>query len=278
MAKSFKELIQEKKDTTLQQSIIDGKRLVDKDYNEYPNYLKLEDIIVDHKYQARVKINKSVVNRYAEAMLRNVLFPEVTIYVIDSKYYLVDGFHRYYATMKAREKKPDKFHSLRVKCTKGTEDDAFIFSLSRNDNHGLQRNNADIRNAVRKALLHPIIQKWSSRRIAKEVCSCSFPTVNNIRIEMETTGEIPRYEKYIVTRTRNGITSEFEVDRDKPVNIRRKQNKSSKPDVNSKESLQKYFTSVNKLANTIGIDHKILMREAIDILIDIHMDKIKAKI
>jgi len=50
--------------------------------------------------------------------------------------------------------------------------------------HGLRRTNADKRNAVRLALLHPYARAWSNRLIAKHV-GVDSKTVASVRRELE---------------------------------------------------------------------------------------------
>jgi hypothetical protein len=68
----------------------------------------------------------------------------------------------------------------------GTVEDAIWESLGANKSHGLRRSNADKRNAVKMALLHPKGVDSSDRQIAKHV-GVHPDTVGVIRRELETT-------------------------------------------------------------------------------------------
>jgi hypothetical protein len=94
------------------------------------------------------------------------------VFKINGKYYLADGWTRYYAY--------DKRNIEKVECEihEGTEDDAFNFACRANNGHGNKRNNADIKRSVLNAIKR--YPKKSDHAIAK-ICLVSHPTVGTVR-------------------------------------------------------------------------------------------------
>ncbi len=145
-------------------------------------------IFTDCGTQSRTEMNESVIAEYAEAMECGDAFPPIQVIYDEAKhrYILVDGFHRYFAHLRA---KPND--QIPAEQRIGTVEDAQWESLAANKSHGLRRSNADKRNAVKQALLHPKGASLSDRQIAKHV-GVDHKTVSAIRGEIEATGEIPQ--------------------------------------------------------------------------------------
>lgn len=114
-----------------------------------------------------------IVAEYAEAMLSGAEFPPLETYFDGVSYWLADGFHRYYAAIKAGL---TEFESKVG--TPGTAQDAKWASLAANHKHGLRRTNADKRKAVDIALRMNF--QMSDRAIAQH-CGVSDMLVANIR-------------------------------------------------------------------------------------------------
>ncbi len=157
-------------------------------------------IRTDLQTQSRVTINESVVGEYAEAMQRGEQFPPVLVYYDDNldEHILADGFHRYQAHMRVRQNE-----QIEVDQRRGTAENARWASLAANQSHGLQRSNADKRNAVKIALLHTNGASMSNRAIAKHV-GVVHTTVRSIRRQLELSGAIQQIDSRTVTR--NGTT------------------------------------------------------------------------
>lgn len=136
--------------------------------------LQLEKITTDGGTQARAGLNEDVVADYAEAITAGADMPPVTVYHDGKKYWLADGFHRYFAHVKARASE------IAVDVHKGTKRDAILYSVSANKDHGLRRTNADKRCAVKTLLADKEWRAWSDREIA-ELCGVSHPFVAAIR-------------------------------------------------------------------------------------------------
>lgn len=136
--------------------------------------LQLEKITTDGGTQARAGLNEDVVAEYADAIIAGADMPAVIVYHDGKKYWLADGFHRYFAHVKARA------IEIAVDVRTGTKRDAILYSVGANGAHGLRRTNEDKRCAVRTLLADGEWKKWSDRQIA-DACGVSQPFVSAIR-------------------------------------------------------------------------------------------------
>jgi hypothetical protein len=118
-------------------------------------------IIVDRDLQPRASIDLDAVREYAEAMKDGAEFPPVVVFFDGLNYWLADGFHRHAAALKA------EMRSIRALVYQGDKQDALLFSLGANAEHGLRRTHADKRRAVIKMLNHPEWCMWSDAVIAR---------------------------------------------------------------------------------------------------------------
>ncbi len=152
--------------------------------------IRLDAISLLGGMQPRSDIDMAVVDEYAAAMEAGAEFPPATVFFDGKKYWLADGFHRWYA---ARKAKLDKFigREITILCDvrKGTLEEARWFSYSVNATHGLRRTNDDKRKAVESALRHPNGAKMSDNQIAKHV-GVSHPFVGRVRQDMESAGSL----------------------------------------------------------------------------------------
>ncbi len=153
-------------------------------------------IRIDCGTQSRVELNEAVIDEYAEAMERGEEFPPVGVFFNPKTDDIVlsDGFHRYHSHMRVRPNDP-----ILAEQQLGTIEDAQWASIAANKSHGLQRTNADKRNAVKRALLHTNGCNLSNRQIAKHV-GVNDKTVAAIRCELESSAEIPQIESRTVQR------------------------------------------------------------------------------
>lgn len=117
----------------------------------------------DAQTQCRVSMDAATVERYREAWLDGADFPAVTVYDDGERRYLVDGFHRTEAALKAGKRK------IRAQVIQGTRREAVLYAAGVNAEHGLQRTNDDKRRAVDMLLADPEWRQWSNRRLAKIV-------------------------------------------------------------------------------------------------------------
>ena len=163
--------------------------------------LKLEQIIIDKGTQTRDKIDQKTVTEYAEALLNKESLPPVTVFHDGIKYYLADGFHRYFGH------KQTKMLTIDVEIISGTLRNAVEYALGTNDKHGLKRTNKDKRKAVLIALDDVEWGSLTNREIGK-LCRVSHTFVNDIKEGLEK----PKDKKKEPPKARN-------KDQNKPTNI-----------------------------------------------------------
>ena len=138
--------------------------------------IKIDQIRIDGGTQSRVSLNQDTVSEYAEAITNGDKFPLMRVFFDGADYWLADGFHRYFAYIKA------SFEEAECAITQGTARDARLYSVGANHNHGLRRTNEDKRKAVQTLLDDPEWGKWSENEIAKR-CNVSHDTVRRIKKE-----------------------------------------------------------------------------------------------
>lgn len=153
-------------------------------------------IRIDCDTQSRVEMNESVIAEYAEAMERGEEFPPILVYFDErsNEFILADGFHRYFAHLRAKPNDP-----ILAEQRLGTIEDAQWASLTANQSHGLRRSNADKRNAAKRALIHQNGFSLSDRQIGKHV-GVSHTLVSGIREELEASGKICQMKSRTVQR------------------------------------------------------------------------------
>lgn len=154
--------------------------------------LKLDKIRLDGDTQSRVELDQEAIREYAILMQDGQDFPPLLVVFDGASYWLVDGFHRRWAAVKA------KLTKFKCEVVSGTRDDARWMSYGVNCNHGLRRSNEDKKRAVISALKHANGVKKSDRQIADHV-GVSHTFVNKNRAKLESNGEIPQ------SSTRTGI-------------------------------------------------------------------------
>ena len=141
--------------------------------------VKLENIRLDGGTQMRVELNASTVDRYADDMRDGDIFPPAIVMHDGSEFWLVDGFHRYFACKK------NGYLDILCDVRTGQLIDAIALALVSNLDAGrLGRRPADKRRYVLTALEK--MPKWSERMIA-EKCKVSNGLVNKIRNEQVLT-------------------------------------------------------------------------------------------
>ncbi len=138
--------------------------------------LKLDKIDIASGTQMRVNTNSDVVNNYAEILAEGGNLPAIDVFFDGAKYYLADGFHRYFAA------KQNEYKDILANIREGTLNDAIKFALKSNSSHGLPRTNQDKRNIVNIALER--FADWSDRKIADH-CSVSNTMVSTRRNEID---------------------------------------------------------------------------------------------
>jgi hypothetical protein len=162
--------------------------------------MKLNQLTIDGGTQSRVKIIQEAVDEYAESLKNGARFPPVLAYYDGIKYYLTDGYHRYFAHQKAG------LRDIEVTVVNGTLRDAILRSYSVNAENGRHRTNEDKRNAVQSMLNDFEWQFWNDTEIAK-ACRVSPFLVASVR-----SGAKPE----VVRVSRNGKTFERKAKYVKP--------------------------------------------------------------
>ena len=114
----------------------------------------LAKIRMDGGTQARVVINESTVDDYAEAAREGQALPPPVVFFDGSSYWMGDGFHRVLAYSRL------EFAEVECVVKKGTRRDAVLYAVGANANHGLRRTAEDKRNAVVILLSD---EEWSQR-------------------------------------------------------------------------------------------------------------------
>jgi protein gp37 len=142
--------------------------------------LSLESIIIDAGTQARLALHQDTIDRYMEAITNGDKLPPMEVYTDGSTYWLVDGFHRFFAYKQAGRKQ------VQVIVKEGPLKEAVLAAAAANKAHdtaGLARTNKDKRHAVEMVLQFEDWRKKPLWEVAKH-CGASHETVRTIRNEL----------------------------------------------------------------------------------------------
>ncbi len=183
--------------------------------------LDVSQLRTDGGTQPRVAINDATVAEYAEVLRGGAKFPPIVVFDDSAKFWLADGFHRYYAHKQAGMDK------IEADVRQGTLRDAILYSVGANREHGLRRTNADKRKAVLTMLTNKTVATssdgvaWSDREIAG-LCGVDHRFVGRTRASL---GTVPS-EKSSARRaytTRHGTKSTMNTSRIRSANQARRQ-------------------------------------------------------
>lgn len=167
--------------------------------------IEISNIIADPDCQLRAAGSDATIRDYADALTEGATFPPVTVFSDGETYHLADGFHRLEAHSLAGLTEIDaEIHD-------GDARDAKLHAASANAAHGLQRTQADKRNAILTLLTDAEWKKWSDREIAKRTHT-DHKTVAKLRRELSgdgVDGEIPVERKFT---TRHGTEATRHVE------------------------------------------------------------------
>src|SRR6266446_2890885 len=120
--------------------------------------IPLDDLVLDPQLYLRDRLDDFTVERYADSWQR---LPPVTVYEVDGKLLLADGYHRHAAAVMLGKK------TIKAEILHGTFTDALDFVASVNLFHGLPLTRSERRRAVEvKLTLH---YDWSDRKMAEEL-------------------------------------------------------------------------------------------------------------
>jgi hypothetical protein len=218
--------------------------------------LNLADIRIDGGTQPRKNLDQSMVKDYAEKMLDNVVFPLIVVFFDGSDYWLVDGFHRYFAM------KTNGIVSVEVEVHNGTLRDAKLYSYGANGKHGKPPAPEDTRNNIIEMLLDEEWVKWNNVQIAK-IHHVTSMTVGRIRISLEEAKKIePRTKKTYVDKHGNESTMDTSKIGRKP-----KDEPKEEPKDVSKNTYDPQEEKLHELMDTIThlADENTILRDKIAI-------------
>lgn len=136
--------------------------------------------------QARVSINQSTVDEYAECLKNGDLFPNPVVFAEEGsqRYILADGFHTRLAWIAIFNDKP-----IPCDVREGKIWDAKIYAAGANATHGQRRTPKDIEKAIRMLLLDANSDGWADTIIA-DIAKCCRKTVAKVRETMICNGEL----------------------------------------------------------------------------------------
>ena len=139
----------------------------------------LDDLALDPDLNLRDRLDDFTVERYADSWER---LPPITVYEIDGRLLVADGFHRHAAAVMLGKR------TIRAEIIVGTMTEVLDFVSSVNLFHGLPLTRAERRRAVEiKLKLH---HDWSDRRMAEEL-AVSRELVAKIRRQLIESRQIP---------------------------------------------------------------------------------------
>ena len=152
--------------------------------------LLLSVIRTDGGTQARVSLNQTVVNEYADAIKDGDKFPPVTVFYDGAEHWLADGFHRYFAH------KSLGILEINAEIHEGTKDDAILFSFQANKHRGLRMGTEDLKSIILRMTHHPIWKEWTNAAIASHI-GVSPATISRMKKALgPQPGEVSK-KKYI---------------------------------------------------------------------------------
>ena len=139
----------------------------------------VDDLVLDPNLNLRDRLDDFTVERYAEAWER---MPPVTVFDVDGRWLLADGFHRHAAAVKLGRR------AIPAEIRAGTFADALDFVAGVNLFHGLPLTRAERRRAVEvKLRLH---HDWSDRRLSEEL-GASRELIAKTRKMLIDGGQVP---------------------------------------------------------------------------------------
>lgn len=141
-----------------------------------PTNLPIDAITADESVQSRAELHMPTVEDYTHLLKDNVILPPIDVVfdqAIDT-YWVADGHHRYWATVRAERKQ------IACNIIHGTKRDAILHSVGSNHAHGLRRNFEDKRRSVRMLLTDEEWKYWSNSEIARR-CGVSHTFVAKSR-------------------------------------------------------------------------------------------------
>jgi hypothetical protein len=136
--------------------------------------LFIKDLTLDPKYQARSRMNPSVVKEYEENLISGVALPPIKVVKTSDKFIVVDGFHRVDAHVNVGRDR------VAAEVIDGDHWTALKLAVSANQTHGLQRSREDKTRAVEMALDDFGLSCQSDRELGK-LCGVSHKFIASVR-------------------------------------------------------------------------------------------------
>lgn len=224
--------------------------------------------------QSRVELNQEVVQDYHEKMIEGDKFPPLTVIFDSVNYYLVDGYHRFYAYIKS------KMFDVECDVIDGTYRDAVLKACSVNSVHGLRRTNADKRKAVETLLNDEEWRNWSNVKIA-EVCSVDEKFVRSLRISEVRKSEIsqsdtPKLTIYVNKHGQEAVMNVSNIGKKKPDNFTMMKLDDCLLDESLRKRLigTKYYNHLPSLNFIASLDTHYDQSECIDAIIKMKIRKV----
>lgn len=201
--------------------------------------LNILNIRTDGGTQPRIELDQNLVKEYAEVMREGAVFPPVEVFHDGSTYWLVDGFHRYFAL------RANAITTIEAIVHTGTLREAQFYAWKVNNKHGNRLKAEDIRAIIRIMLTDEEYSKWSNVKIAKEL-NVSSMTVGRVRIAMQEEAKKPA-QTTVTYVDKHGNTTTMKTDK-----IKKKssiQRPTTKPDLTTEPS--ELEQKVKELADTV---------------------------
>jgi len=129
--------------------------------------IEIKEIIRDHDtLQVRTEIAPKTVEAYARSMKAGSIFPPVTLYRVEDRLYLVDGFHRVEAAEAMLEAQGKHSQTISAEVFEGTIGDAIAAAAVANTSNGKQMKKKEYRNSFRMLGKSGKLAGMDSRSIA----------------------------------------------------------------------------------------------------------------
>lgn len=141
--------------------------------------LPLDDLVLDPTLNLRDRLDDETVERYRDSWDR---MPPVTVFKVDGRWLLADGFHRHAAAVIENRR------TIQAEIRVGTFDEAMDFVAGANLKHGLPLTRAERRRAVEVKLR--LCPNQSDRSLA-ETLSVSRDLIARVRRQLTEAGQIP---------------------------------------------------------------------------------------
>lgn len=129
--------------------------------------IEIRQIVRDQDtLQVRADINPKTVEGYARSMKAGSEFPPITVYNVDNKLFLIDGFHRVAAAEAVADVKMKATPIIDANVIHGTMGEAIAAAALANTTHGRPMKRGEHKNAFRMLAKSGQLKGMTSRHIA----------------------------------------------------------------------------------------------------------------